>query len=517
MMSSLARGCEDVLDVVAVEAQLGGLCLGSDGGAAGGCGGSAGLGSNATARSVTMHSTAEHRAQDTGVDQIKSIIAGMQSDDVEMVTDATQKCRELLSTTNPPPINVLVGVGLVETLVHLLAAHDHPLLQFEAAWTLSIIASGSNDAVMAIMRTEAPLRFIALLSESLHENVRTQSVWALAEYAGHSCECRDYLLENGILPPLLAVLSAPETVSWEMLRTATWAVANLCRGCPKPELETVRAAIPVLADLCTSGDDELIANATWALAYLSDDSADDASGGIHAVLQGDVVNMLSDFLVHPKSTVSTPALKAVGNLLTGSADQTQMVLASGALAGLACLARSPVLNTRKEACWALSNVAAGTAKQLTAVFEVDAVEPLLTIMREDEDAVSNEAAWAIANIVSGGTLEQVEHIMHNGGVPAFARFLDNHKYRVVLMALEAFAKFLEAGITIVSSSDPNWEFSHNPAAALMEAAGAIKLIVQLTTHTDPEVCTAASTVLNGHFPADTTHLLQLQNARSEYM
>ena len=44
--------------------------------------------------------------------------------------------------------------------------------------------------------------FISLLS-SEYEDVQEQAIWALGNVAGDSAECRDHVLDNGILTPLL--------------------------------------------------------------------------------------------------------------------------------------------------------------------------------------------------------------------------------------------------------------------------------------------------------------------------
>ena len=97
--------------------------------------------------------------------------------------------------------------------------------------------------------------FVALLS-SRDQNVCEQAVWALGNIAGDGSYLRDFVVSNGILAPLLALVHSPTTVSF--LRNVTWTISNLCRNKnPGPSMEVVSKCLPCLKDLVGHEDVEI--------------------------------------------------------------------------------------------------------------------------------------------------------------------------------------------------------------------------------------------------------------------
>lgn len=339
------------------------------------------------------------------VSELPKIAAMIQSLDAREQANAVSKLRRLLSLEHNPPIDEVVKLGVVPLLVEFLKQHDQPQLQFEAAWALTNIVSGTTEHTEVVIRSGAVELLCALLL-SPDEDVCEQAVWALGNIAGDSPQCRDVVLTAGAMMPLLTVLRRFHGYD-TFLRNATWTLSNFCRGKPRPDFDYVSPALNLLPHLLHSPDEEVVSNACWTLAYLSD-------GNIQAVIDAGVCSRVVDLIGHTLVTIQTPALHTIGNIVCGNRQQTQMMLDLGVLPRIVSLLKHERQSIRKEAWWLISNVAAGSQSQIQELIDANVIPPLLAELTSNDFAIRKEAAWAISNATSGGSTEQIKYLVQQG-------------------------------------------------------------------------------------------------------
>ena len=194
-----------------------------------------------------------------------------------------------------------------------------------------------------------------------------------------------------------------------------------------------------------------------------------------------------------------PALRTVGNIVTGDDMQTQVIVNCNVLQCLLQLLQSTHKKSiKKEACWTISNITAGTKEQIQAVIETGIIGPLVHLLQTAEFDIKKEAAWAISNATSGGTHDQIRHLVEQGAIKPMCDLLLVNDSRIVTVALEGLENILKVGESIKEQGlSPN-----NAFADMIDEAEGLDKIEGLQNHENQDIYEKAVKVLETYFDVD---------------
>lgn len=421
---------------------------------------------------------------------LPTMIQQIHSSDFQEQLAATVRFRQILSREHRPPIDVVIQSGVVPTLVSFMNENQPEMLQLEAAWALTNIASGTSDQTRVVVEAGAVPLFIQLLYNQSVE-VQEQAIWALGNVAGDSTDYRDYVLQCGAMEPILGLFASPKVT---LIRTATWTLSNLCRGKkPQPDWSIVSTALPTLAKLIYSLDNETLVDACWAISYLSDGPAD----AIQAVIDVRIPKRLVELLDHSSTLVQTPALRAVGNIVTGNDLQTQVVINCGVLPALRNLLSSPKESIQKEACWTVSNITAGNTEQIQAVIDANIVPSLVKLLKMADYKTKKEACWAISNASSGGLQKPdiIRYLVSQDCIKPLCDLLEIADNKIIEVTLDALENILKVG----ESDKEARGLTVNENADIIERAGGMEKIFNCQQNQNDKIYEKAYNIIETYF------------------
>ncbi|OIR57392.1 MAG: Importin alpha subunit [Amphiamblys sp. WSBS2006] len=449
------------------------------------------------------------------VEQLVELLPQVKNDlyspDSEKCLVATKVFRQTLSRDKNPPIAAVLEQKVLPRMVELLETDSTTVpqetreifekIQLEAAWTLTNIAAGTSENTAEVLDAGA-LPLFARLLQSPNEDLADQAVWAFGNIAGDGPVTRDMLHSSKISDQLIALLQkvlAQKRYNIGHLRSIVWALSNLVRGKPAPNVSEIHKLAPVFAFLLENEDTEVLSDTCWGLSYITDG----LSEAIDCVIENNGIPPLVRCLASPAVAVQSPALRAIGNIATGSDQQTQAVIEAGVLYELGPLLLHSKQSVVREACWMVSNITAGTPAQIKAVFNSGVVPSIVEHILTSEFKIRKEACWALSNATSPRNEhpEIIEFLVENGAIEAFCKVLDCKDQKIIVVALSGLENILESGEDIAAHTG-----SPSPYCVLVEEAGGLDMLTELQESQSIQVYNKAKGILETYFQGEEDSL-----------
>lgn len=257
---------------------------------------------------------------------------------------AASACRRLVARHDHPMLQTVIDADLLPLFVRFLVEHGNPALQVEAAWVLTNVAAGTRLQTVSVARTGAVPELVRLLHTATPLLLLSLVAWALANIARELC---DEVLQHGALPRLLTVLEHHMQTPGQVHDDASprcemiHLLCQLCHGIPRPPLDALRPALPVLVRIASSSQrTEVLVSVSSALkSFVASDRS-----SLQAAIDAGALQALVALAAHHSPAVTVAALNALLQVALVNDAHAQHVVQAGALVPLReCLTREDAL------------------------------------------------------------------------------------------------------------------------------------------------------------------------------
>merc|ERR1712137_986233 len=315
-----------------------------------------------------------------------------------------------------------------------------------AAIHRALSLDNSGTIALGLWKSGAVPLLLDILASSADEQLLIEASRALATIAAGSRRQTLQLAKAGFVDSLAEITKEQIESSepnLDLIRNATRAMSNLCKNQPPPRMEVILPMVNVCMQLLQQKDDSVACEACWCLSHvsMSEEGADLISN--RATCQTLVQ------LFGRSENGQEPALRCIGNLLSRSNEQTQMILDEKFLQVATKHLQDGVSDSvGREICWALSNIAGGTANQVQMMFDEEGLLPsLFRCLRDGSHKIRTEAIWVFSNLTAdGGTPEQCCRLADLGLIQQFDELLtDLDDDQLVDVLLEGILNIIVKG------------------------------------------------------------------------
>jgi hypothetical protein len=239
-----------------------------------------------------------------------------------------------------------------------------------------------------------------LLSPTL--SLVEQAIWTIGNITGDSTDYRDEIIQMGILD----VMSSLDltNVSSSFKRTLAWALTNFVRSSNLPlSTEIISKFLPRLSEIVLDNDEIAKVDALWALTYITDIG----NHHIQLVIDSGVVSFVATQLSHPQFRVQLASIRLLGNIASGTDEQTQFLVDQRIYNHFMPLLVSSRPQLRRVTLWCLSNISIGTYEQAQSILESGLMPRIIENLYNLDIKTVREASLTLKNLTVHATNKQV--------------------------------------------------------------------------------------------------------------
>lgn len=221
--------------------------------------------------------------------------------------------RKCLSIQDRTPIQEVIDGNAVPNLISMITDDNHPHLQIEATWAVTNIATGSTLQTNSLVEKGIIPIYISLLSKS-NIHLIEQAVWGIGNIAADCISFRNQLINNGAMEALVKLYEHVKLSNQKLKEQSIWAASNLCRLKPPPEISKVYKGIPMFGEvLLQTPKQSVLTDCCWGLSQTC------RAETLKMFIKANVIKKIISLLYSPQIVISHPCLRIVG-VYTNSED-----------------------------------------------------------------------------------------------------------------------------------------------------------------------------------------------------
>ena len=143
--------------------------------------------------------------------------------------------------------------------------------------------------------------------------------------------------------------------------------------------------------------------------------------------------------------IQLSCLRIIGNIASGNANQTQLLIDLNVLDYLKKTILNKTKTIRKETAWIISNIAAGTQKQIETLIKENFLPILDQLIENDDYEIRREYIWGVCNFTSVENPEYMKKILEQNILKIIHDCLKSESAKYLAVSLEALGNLLAFG------------------------------------------------------------------------
>lgn len=345
----------------------------------------------------------------------------------------------------------------------------------------SLLASLSNSSYSHLLTPwiSTLISLISLSESKIQENL----FWILGNIALDSDKNREYILIDDLFNISHLIVSQPQ--SQFLTKKVCWCLSHCCKG---KFFENQLKTLPFLMLAVKNSFIDIYSEVLWALAHLSDKRLEVVSD--KECLMSVLKLLKIDFVKFQQ-----PALRVIGNVLSGNEAQVDLLVSIGVIKGLVgCLEHKSKL-IRQEAMWAFSNMC--TTKYVKTLASKGVIKKIIDLSITDCPDIQNEAIWCIFNSIFSSDPTSIKDLVDLGILSAVCYLLNLSNNTSKLLLLNGLDRVLRAG----------QELSPNPYLEVLESNGGKETIEHLLMSKNEKVHKKCLRLLSEYFDASDNEMV----------